>query len=440
MKLNSHQLFPIQFIRNNFGLILFHSTGSGKTITSLSMANQFTHDIIIITTKSSMKNFQDDIKKINFTKTIYFYTYKKFISKYETDINICHNMIVIIDEAHHLRNESREMLLIINAVQNAYRLILLTATPIINYPSDISILVNMVKQNDILPTEKKLFDFYFINDEYKINNSDMLEKKLKNSISFYENKSSNDYPSSTEEIIRVEMSPEQMNKYKEFVGTIILDKKIINVDTDVRTSDLEINYNFLDKKKKNSFLSATRQLSNVVDKNTITPKIKNVINKVIENPFPAIIYSNYLNAGVYPIARELEKKDINYKIISGTLTQDKLKKYIDDYNSGKIKVLLITSAGSESLDLKNTRQIHILEPHWNDSKIRQVIGRANRYQSHITLKKSEQNIKIFRWISIFPLNIKYQTADEYLEELSIKKDEIFIEFKNIIIKTSIENN
>jgi ERCC4-related helicase len=122
------------------------------------------------------------------------------------------------------------------------------------------------------------------------------------------------------------------------------------------------------------------------------------------------------------------------------LTQEKLKKYIDDYNSGKIKVLLITSAGSESLDLKNTRQIHILEPHWNDSKIRQVIGRANRYQSHITLKKSEQNIKIFRWITIFPLNIKYQTADQYLEELSIKKDEIFLEFKNIIIKTSIENN
>jgi hypothetical protein len=47
------------------------------------------------------------------------------------------------------------------------------------------------------------------------------------------------------------MSLEQMNKYKEFVATIILDKKIINVDTDVRTSDLEINYNFFDKKKKN---------------------------------------------------------------------------------------------------------------------------------------------------------------------------------------------
>ena len=439
IKLNPHQILPIQFIRNNYGLILFHSTGSGKTITSLFMADQFSHDIIIITTKSSVKNFEDDIKKIKLKKNVYFYTYKKFITKYEQDINLCQNMIVIIDEAHHLRNESKDMLLIIVAVQCAYRLILLTATPIINYPSDLSVLINIIQQKDILPTDKKLFDFYFINDELKINNTDLLEKKLKNSISFYENKNIDDYPTVKEEIIRIEMSPEQMNKYKEHVGQILLDKKIINVDTDVRTIDLEINYNFLDKKKKNSFLNATRQLSNVVDKDILTPKIKNIINKLVDNPFPAIVYSNYLSFGIYPIAKELEKKDIIYKIISGSISQDKLKKYIDDYNSRKVQVLLISSAGSESLDLKNTRQIHIMEPHWNDAKIRQVIGRAIRYQSHISLKKKDRNIMIFRWITIFPFNIKYKTADEYLEELSIKKDEIFIEIKNIIIKSSIEN-
>mgnify|MGYP000875624717 CR=1 FL=1 len=85
IKLNSHQLLPIKFIRNNYGLILFHSAGSGKTITSLSMAKQFpSHSIIIITTKSSVKNFQDDIIKINFDRDVQFYTYKKFITEYET--------------------------------------------------------------------------------------------------------------------------------------------------------------------------------------------------------------------------------------------------------------------------------------------------------------------------------------------------------------------
>ena len=101
IKLNPHQVVPIQYIRNNYGLVLFHSPGSGKTITSLSMAQQFPlHDIIVITTKSSVKNFIDDIKKLNFKSKIQFYTYKKFISEYEKNVNLCLNKFVIIDEAH----------------------------------------------------------------------------------------------------------------------------------------------------------------------------------------------------------------------------------------------------------------------------------------------------------------------------------------------------
>ena len=33
IKLNPHQVIPVQYIRNNYGLILFHSPGSGKTLT-----------------------------------------------------------------------------------------------------------------------------------------------------------------------------------------------------------------------------------------------------------------------------------------------------------------------------------------------------------------------------------------------------------------------
>ena len=87
IELNSYQIIPIKYIRNSFGLILFHSPGSGKTITSLSMAQQFpTHNIIVITTKSSIKNFYDDMKKLNFKSNIEFFTYKKFISEYELSL------------------------------------------------------------------------------------------------------------------------------------------------------------------------------------------------------------------------------------------------------------------------------------------------------------------------------------------------------------------
>jgi len=231
-----------------------------------------------------------------------------------------------------------------------------------------------------------------------------------------------------------------MLEYKKYVGQIILEKKIINIDTDVRLTDLAVNYKLLDKKKKNSFLSATRQLSNVINKFTITPKIKKIIDKIKSGPFPAIVYSNYLDYGVFPIAKQLEIEGIGHKIISGTTTEMKLEKIINSYNEGKIQVLLITTAGSESLDLKGTRQVHIMEPHWNDAKIRQVIGRAIRYKSHELLDIKDRIVNIYKWISIFPSGVNYQTADEYLENLSKKKDEIFLEFKKLIIEASIENN
>jgi hypothetical protein len=98
------------------------------------------------------------------------------------------------------------MLFIISAVQSAYRLVLLTATPIINYPSDISVLINMVKKTEVLPSDKKLFEFYYMNEEEgTIINKETIVNKLSNSISYYENVSLGDFPKSIEEIINIEL-------------------------------------------------------------------------------------------------------------------------------------------------------------------------------------------------------------------------------------------
>lgn len=135
----------------------------------------------------------------------------------------------------------------------------------------------------------------------------------------------------------------------------------------------------------------------------------------------------------------LEKNNISYTTITGQTTNDKINRIVNEYNRGKYSVLLITSAGSESLDLKNTRQIHIMEPHWNESRIKQVIGRAIRYRSHIDLPKKEQIVNIYRWVSVFPERVSNKSADQYLIELSKNKDMIFNLFDKIIQNVSIEN-
>jgi len=315
----------------------------------------------------------------------------------------------------------------------SYKIILLTATPIINYLNDLAVLVNIVKFSDVLPTERHLFNnMYYDEYDFKIVNENILKEKLKNCISYYKHINDEDYPKTDVEYMEIEMNKEQLQEYVYYVKKFLFQ--------DVRLENpFDIDFNALDKKKKNFFLSATRQLSNSVD-DIMTPKINAVYDKIKAGPYPIIIYSNYLKNGVYPFAKLLEKDNIFYKTITGDTSLDKINVIVNNYNAGNYKVLLISSAGSESLDLKNTRQIHILEPHWNESKVTQVIGRAVRYHSHKSLPLKERNVTIYRWISIFPKNIMNESADQYLMELSKKKEKIFNTFIDIIKSVSIEKN
>jgi superfamily II DNA or RNA helicase len=72
-----------------------------------------------------------------------------------------------------------------------------------------------------------------------------------------------------------------------------------------------------------------------------------------------------------------------------------------DNKYGKhLKIILATSAGAEGLNLKNIRQVHIMEPYWNNIRIKQVVGRAVRRDSHIDLPKEERNVSVFKYMSL----------------------------------------
>ncbi len=69
----------------------------------------------------------------------------------------------------------------------------------------------------------------------------------------------------------------------------------------------------------------------------------------------------------------------------------------DNYDGHKIKVVLISLAGSEGLDFKFLRQVHILEPWYNMNRLEQIFGRAIRNFSHVhkDLPFQERNVEIF---------------------------------------------
>ena len=428
IKLFDYQIKCVKYLKNHYGLILYHSMGSGKTITSLAMVYQFKFPIIIISTKASRKNFQDDIKKMNLDQTrIQIITYQKAI-KLILDKSFSFNgYSIIIDEAHHLRSGTKLLTILIDECKNAEKIVLLTGTVFYNSLTDLSVLVNIVKKDEILPETNKEFKFFYYDEIYEIpTNVSTLKQRILGTISYYKKLQNSHYPISTTEYITVDMSNAQISEYRHYL------KKILSLD-----NIQHIDYSILDKRKVNNFLNVTRQLSNTLDNSPDYPKIIELFNHIKSNVKPVIVYSNFLANGVLPLTTLLNKHFITYSVYYGEQTEEKRNKIIDNYNNRKIDVLLITSAGSESLDLKSTRFIHIMEPHWNESKINQIIGRAIRYDSHKSLPVADRTVTIIRWISVFGYKIPYDTADQYLVKIAQAKDKMFQQFDEIIKESSI---
>ena len=82
-----------------------------------------------------------------------------------------------------------------------------------------------------------------------------------------------------------------------------------------------------------------------------------------------------------------------------------------------MKVVIISVAGSEGLDFKNIRQVHILEPWYNMNLLEQIIGRAIRNCSHKRLPYSHRNVELYLYGTQLT-NPEIEAIDLYLYRLS----------------------
>jgi hypothetical protein len=125
-----------------------------------------------------------------------------------------------------------------------------------------------------------------------------------------------------------------------------------------------------------------------------------------------------------------EEKEIIRKIFNGEwssglspLIYEKLKGYDSNMYGEVIKVLMITASGSEGINLKNTRYVHIMEPYWHPTRSDQVIGRARRICSHQQLPAELRTVEVFMYIMIFTKKqIEGETAVELRKNDTSKRD------------------
>ncbi len=139
---------------------------------------------------------------------------------------------------------------------------------------------------------------------------------------------------------------------------------------------------------------------------SLSKKLFHIFFRAFKSPGPVVIYTRFGRLfGVKFI--ELALTQNGYEKFTAQNQQTSIKKYMiwtgNEKNEAhkrvfnlklnkmgkKIHILLLTDAGKEGINLRNVRQIHIMDPWWNNVKTRQIIGRGIRICSHYDLQPSE---------------------------------------------------
>jgi len=519
-QLQMPQKFMAKYLNPNTnykGVLVFHQIGSGKTCTSIQIAEAWKHErkIIVVVPASLIGNYRNELRskcagqnylkdserlllkqhhplsdeyksiikrsdeRINKFYTIY--SYNKFVEYAEEGELKMRNTILIIDEVQNMISEDGKYYEVLSELiktsPNDLRVVLLSATPMFDKPSEIALTLNLLRLPESLPTGMD-FEKAFIEEEqnrhgeiiYRAKNLDKFKELIRGYVSYFRGAEPKSFPQLILKYAKCEMSDFQYRAYATVMGKEDRGKQFQNYDTSirlVRSGDII--------KLPNNFFIGTRMVSNIAFPNndinmdgleSLTKyQVKNnlekysikfykILRKINNCHGKVFVYSTFRSFGglesfikILDLAgyKDYEKFGDGrkrYGIFSGDekiAEKERIKEIFnrdDNVNGEKLKILLLSPAAREGLSLYNVKQLHILEPYWNFSRILQILGRAVRYCSHKALPADERVVKAYIYIATHPK--ERETVDQYIAKLANKKSKIIQEFENALKESAVD--
>lgn len=394
-----HQLETLQaFLKSKYkGMLLYHKLGSGKTCTSIIIADAMLKkkkvDKIFVLTPGSLRSgwideycqlCGDDKRTLEDKYT--FITYNYSVGNILPDFN---NSLVIIDEVHNLingaKNKSKHPTLIYDKIAKANcRILALSGTPIFNFVYEFALLGNLLKPDGTFPEIRKktgidthifmkLFD---INEDGTLipKNPTFIKRKLDGIISYYPGAGEEYVPEIIEvEPIKVEMTRQQeLNYWEEKLKEEKLSRpprETLKYEKPALYEQLQKLYamaqkNILSRKASNFFYpeeindkpdmpKPLQDLPDVSNQGWIDKKMfsDGQLTKIYSTKFAAFLTNlvAHLNqkhvlftifkdkAGVYLIKNILNMCGISSEIFSGDLDDSQRKSLLRRFNSEKNK-------------------------------------------------------------------------------------------------------
>lgn len=362
-------------------VILYYGVGSGKTLIATNCAEQFQelnpkHHIYFLTPASLVLGMIEGMYKAGIDPTrqyedgsyvYYFISYQQMI---RSDMNFKPDSLLIVDEVHNLRNfftkginekvsarkwvETGDYSLLGNALarklmlsENKFlRTIFMTGTLFVNSPADLEAIIALgYKKRPMLNFDADVWERLqspAYEEEFKIYYQGL--------ISFYRIPStSKEFPKKKFHFIPIVAEPEE--------GETEKDEFFVDSRNAFNGAKNEWVLDFLKKHKGERTL----------------------------------IYTQFVNRGIMPLLEQLDDLKIKYRVISGKESQARKKENENDYNTGKVNVLVFSLAIKEGVSFKETDNIIVTQPYWNYAIMEQILARGLRLDSHKKGDKSTVN-------------------------------------------------
>lgn len=451
LTLRDHQTKAVRRLVENDGkLIMAHGMGSGKTVSSIVgsevlRATTGAKRVLVVTPSGLRKNYADAVTQ--------FTTSRAYISKGPNDIDpaAVYNVIsydalrrdpvgvmqrsgadtLIVDEFHTLRNEQSETY---GAAMQARRLaknfIGLTASPINNHPEELASLLSLSENNPRLTRNDFKRKFVeTVGQSPTFTGSERPLFGLKNPAGFAkavfpkvdymstEDIPGNSMPRKDTKYVDVPMSSDQWRLYQLALDRLgPVSNYITRRDKNVTVGQAEQIFTQIGQARQLSN-SVAMGRSDVTPEQSAerTPKLKRVLDDTAvhmkEHPdAQVVLYTNLIHGGVDSLTAGLRARGIDHALFIGKgtevgpnkVTETSRQQGVDDFKAGKKKVIVISGAGAEGLDLKNATAFYSLDGHFNPERILQAEARARRLGGQAARAPADRVVDVRRYRSTAP--------------------------------------
>ncbi|MGA7874923.1 MAG: SNF2-related protein [Desulfoferrobacter sp.] len=295
--------------------------------------------------------------------------------------------LVIVDEAHHLKNRTTLNWKLINAIRKTF-LLMLTATPVQNSLEELYNLVTLLRPGHLKTLKAFKEEYVTRGNPTDPQNREKLKQLLKevmvrNTRSVTQLHLPPRYastvrimPNSEEETFYGEISRLVIEQSKRAAGSIKLRlRRLLEAAGSSHVAALRM----LEKTGPGGWDGAEEQVLEAIEvgKRIGTGnKTEKVVELLRSSPEQKIIFVNYIATLEY-LQQVLEKEKIQHVVFHGSLSADQRKKVIDAFQDG-CQILLSTGSGGEGYNLQFCQTMVNFDLPWNPMAIEQRIGRIHR--------------------------------------------------------------